>query len=166
MPMRRLMTPMEEEEENNYDIDELGKSNTERKYGDPDGANADNAEAVYMKDGDSGDADTDGPNSDNVNGSDDDITKTNDSGADNLEASDSYISDADSNAADDADTDNAVAIPNSKYGVIDDIYYNDDGTDTKKLTLMTLVIQTLSMTCFAVWCVPVLPFSNELGELG
>ena len=66
MPMRRLMTPMEEEEENNYDIDELGKSNTERKYGDPDGANADNAEAVDKKYGDIDDADMDRPNSRDV----------------------------------------------------------------------------------------------------
>ena len=34
MPMLRLMTPMVEEEEYNYDIDDLGKANTERKYGD------------------------------------------------------------------------------------------------------------------------------------
>ena len=27
MPIRRLMTPMVEEEEDNYDIDDLGKSN-------------------------------------------------------------------------------------------------------------------------------------------
>ena len=60
------MTPMAEEEEDNYDIDDLGRSNNERRDGDPDDANADNAEAVDMKDGDSDDADMDGPNYDNA----------------------------------------------------------------------------------------------------
>ena len=56
IPMRRLMNPVEQEEEYNCDIDDLGKSNTESKDGDTDEANSDNAEAVDMNDGDSDDA--------------------------------------------------------------------------------------------------------------
>ena len=152
MTMRRMVTPMSEEYEDNYDIDDLVKANAERKYGDPDDANDDNSEAVDMKDADKDDVDMDGPNSDDTDGSDDNITKASDANG--------------SNAADDADADNADANHNAKDGVRNYIYDNDDGTDTKTLTLMTLMIQTISMTRFGVWCGPSLPYSTELGELG
>ena len=66
MPIRRLITLMAEEDEDNYDIDDHGKANIERKDGYPDYANADNAEAVDKKYGDIDDADMDRPNSRDV----------------------------------------------------------------------------------------------------
>ena len=61
MTMWRLMNLMAEEEEDSYDTDELGRENTERKDGDTDVTNSDNAEAVDMKDADSDDEGTEGP---------------------------------------------------------------------------------------------------------
>ena len=103
MLMRQLMTPMVEEEEDNYEIDDLGKANTERKNGDTDDANADNEEVVDMKNGDSDNADIDFPNYEDVDGSYDDITKANDTGTDTVEDTDSDIYDADYNVAGDAE---------------------------------------------------------------
>ena len=57
------------------------------------------------------------------------MPEANDTGIDNVEATDADIYDADSNAADDSDDDNYDVSRNAKYGVSNDIYENDDGTD-------------------------------------
>ena len=88
-----------------------------------------------MKGGDSDDANMDGPISDDADGSDGDITKVNDAGTYYVESADNDIADADSNAYDDADADNSDAIPNTKGGVRDDIYDNDDVTDKNNLDI-------------------------------
>ena len=83
-----------------------------------------------MKYGERDNVDMEIPNSDDAGGSGDDITKYNDSGTYNVEATDADISDAEFNAADDPDTDNDDSSSNAKYGVINDIHDNDDGTAT------------------------------------